>query len=84
MNKNEFWLLLHRLSAAYAAEGDTAQERAESIMGDFGQMSPTVRRQLLADFDRLAKHFNDLHVMAVASVNAAETQQARQKSDRSA
>ena len=83
MNRNEFWLLLHRLSVAYAAEGDTSHEQAESIMRDFELMSPTVRRQLVADFDRLARPFDELREMAIASVNAAEAKQAHHMPSRS-
>jgi hypothetical protein len=76
---NEFWLELHALSSAYAAEGATAQERAEEILSQFGMMPAVARRELLEDFWPLANHLPELYTLALAVHRSTESQPSAEK-----
>lgn len=71
---NEFWLALHALSSAYAAEGATAQERADEILAQFVMMPAIARRELLEDFWPLANHLPELYSRALAAHRSAESE----------
>ena len=46
---NDFWLAVHRLTAAYEAEGKTPTEREAKIVERFRGMSAIAQRELLAE-----------------------------------
>ncbi|HEY2413781.1 MAG TPA: hypothetical protein VGI40_16135 [Pirellulaceae bacterium] len=64
---NEFWLNLHRLAEAYAAEGLNAEERIENILAEFREMPHVARRSILEDFRQLASNFPDLFALSVVA-----------------
>jgi hypothetical protein len=69
---NEFWICLHRVSVAYAAEGATPDERLANIMSQFRQMPAIARRELLADFALIARNLPDLYAASVTVHNEAD------------
>jgi hypothetical protein len=70
---NEFWLDLHALSSAYAAEGATPQERADEILAQFVKMPAIARRELLEDFWPLANYLPELYGRVLAAHRSAES-----------
>ena len=71
--RNEFWLYVHQLAAAYSNEGLTPQERAESIAHWFLSMPPVVQSELLAELDLIARHLPDVQAIVTAAQHETET-----------
>ena len=72
---NEFWLYLHRLSAAYDAEGPSSGERDANIVEQFSAMPSIAQRQVLGDLIHLTNHLPTLHRL-VSSVQQLQSPQA--------
>jgi hypothetical protein len=49
---NDFWLSLHRLEAAFEAEGSYYRERIENIVLQFRGMPRAAQRQLMSELVR--------------------------------
>jgi len=73
ISPNEFWLQLHRLAAAYDAEGLTSQERAENIIEQFRDMPHVARRAVLNDLMQVAVSIPDLYPLVAAAANQADS-----------
>jgi hypothetical protein len=71
--RNEFWLYVHELAAAYSNEGLTSQERAESIAGWFLSMPSVVRPELLADLDLNLHQLPDVRAIVTAAQHQTES-----------
>jgi len=78
-SKNEAWMELHRLAAAIEDEGLIRHERLESLVHDFLQMPPLVRRELLRELQFLLSELTDLEPLVIQAANAAEEGAARPK-----
>jgi len=74
---NEFWLEVHRLSAAYAAEGLTSEERADNIVEQFRRMPRIARQETLNELVNIITHCPDIYTIAMAARNTAEAPAAR-------
>jgi 3-deoxy-D-arabino-heptulosonate 7-phosphate (DAHP) synthase class II len=76
-SKNEAWMELHRLAAAIEDEGLVRQERMDSLVNDFLQMPPLVRRELLRELQFLLSELADVEPLIIQAANAAEDGSAR-------
>jgi hypothetical protein len=72
---NEFWLHLHLLAEAYAAEGTSAEARAANIVAQLENMPRPTQRVLLADLVQLVTHCPDLYSLAVEAVSDGKAPQ---------
>jgi hypothetical protein len=61
ISPNEFWLHLHILAEAYAAEGSTHDKRVENIAEQFHKMPRVTQRELVADLTMLMGACPDLY-----------------------
>ena len=58
---NDFWLSLHRLEAAFEAEGSCYRERVENIVLQFSEMPRAAQRQLMNELVRTITDCNELY-----------------------
>jgi len=73
---NEFWLFLHRLEAAFEAEGSCDRERVENIVRQFREMPHVAQRQLVNELVRTITDCNELYspvLMASKECEGGET-----------
>src|SRR5688572_18613398 len=68
---NEFWIALHDLAQAVAAEGKSAAERKRNIVQSFQEMPPVAQREVAAELAQLMILLPEVYVnLAPASAEA--------------
>ena len=68
----DFWMHIHRLSAALDDAGITRDERVRHVLLQLEQLPPLVRRELLLELTQVAADVLDLQPLAVAAANRIE------------
>jgi hypothetical protein len=71
VSPNEFWLNLHRLSAAYDAEGTTIKERTANICQQFEQMPCLAQQEVIEELRRLAICLPELYPIIAAAAQTS-------------
>jgi hypothetical protein len=69
---NEFWLNLHRLAAAYDAEGATIGERNANITRQFQDMPYLAQREVLGELQRLVHRLPELYLHVAEAAHESE------------
>jgi hypothetical protein len=75
--QNDFWLAVHRFTAAYEAEGQTPAQREAKIVERFLGMSAIAQRELIADLFTITVHVPELFTaVKAAACDGEKTKQA--------
>lgn len=64
---NEFWIVLHELAAATAAEGSTRDERKESILQTFQEMPPVAQQEVFRELVEMARFLPEVRFLVSMS-----------------
>ena len=72
MTITEFWPAVHQLREFIDDEGLTLDERLDSVVAKFCDLSPTAQRQLLTDVLKLSMELPDVYSAVSAAVSYLE------------